>query len=89
MTAILKNTARALTSLSGVGHLASLGYPVFATAAGFLVIVLAIACWIISDNDRTDRLARIILARRGKPTLPTTHLTPRDGAAKPERLQHP
>ena len=45
--------------------LAGLGLPVLAALVLLAVLVLAAACWVISSADRSDRVTRMILARRG------------------------
>ena len=65
MTTAFKKAVQALTSMSAAGIVAALGYPAIAITAGLIILTLAAACWILSSNDRTERLARIILARRG------------------------
>ena len=42
-----------------------LGMPTLAAAVFLAVLVLGVACWIISSDDRTGRVNRMMLARRG------------------------
>ena len=65
MTGALRHTVRAVAPLSAVALLAGLGFPAIAFVAGVVVLVLMAACWVLSDKDRSDRLARIILGIRG------------------------
>jgi hypothetical protein len=45
--------------------LARLGVPALAALVFLAVLVLGVACWIIDSGDRSDRVTRMILARRG------------------------
>jgi hypothetical protein len=60
-----RHVTHAAGPVSVVAVLAAVGFPAVATAAGVAVLVLAAACWVLSSKDRTDRVSRIILARRG------------------------
>jgi hypothetical protein len=39
--------------------------PAFAALVFLAVLVLGAACWVISSGDRSDRVTRMIVARRG------------------------
>jgi hypothetical protein len=45
--------------------LVRLGVPVLAALFFLAIIVLGVTCWIISDPERSDRVNRMLLARRG------------------------
>lgn len=49
------------------GLLARPGMPVLATLVFLGVLVLGVACWIIGSHDRSERVTRLLLARRGDP----------------------
>jgi hypothetical protein len=60
-----------------------LGLPALAVLTGLAVPVPVAACWIIGSADRSGRLARIMLARRGNAhclVTPSVHAGPRGPA---------
>jgi hypothetical protein len=64
--AILRHTGRAVAAIVlPAGLLARLGLPALAALVFLVVLALAAGCWIISNDGRSDRLTRMILARRG------------------------
>jgi hypothetical protein len=65
VTGALKHGASAVASVSVVAVLAGLGFPAVAAAAGLVVLVLGVVCWVLSSNERSDRFARISLGIRG------------------------
>ena len=67
MTGVLRHGARAGAAASALGSLAALGMPAVAAAAGLAVLLLAAACWVLGSWERSERVARIMLARRGDP----------------------
>lgn len=44
--------------------LAQLGMPALAALVFLAVLVLGVICWITSNQDRSDRVTRMMLARR-------------------------
>jgi hypothetical protein len=44
---------------------ARLGIPAFIAVAAVAILVLAFAFWVIADDDRADRVTRMIYARYG------------------------
>jgi hypothetical protein len=44
---------------------ARLGIPAFVTVAAVTILVLAFAFWVIADDERSDRVTRMIYARYG------------------------
>ena len=66
MTGVLRHAGRIAAPASVLAVLAGLGLPAVAAAAGLAVLVLAAACWVFGSRDRSDRVARIILAVRGE-----------------------
>jgi hypothetical protein len=70
---VLKRTGKAASIFAPAALLARLGLPALAALVFLAVIVLAACCWVISSPARSDRMARIILARR-------VHQPPRPGA---------
>jgi len=44
---------------------ARLGIPAFVAVAAVIILVLAFAFWVIADDDRSDRVIRMIYARYG------------------------
>ena len=67
MTTALKRAAQTLVPLAAAGITWTIGYPAIAVAAICFILALAAACWVINSNERSERLARIILARQGNP----------------------
>jgi hypothetical protein len=54
------------------GLVAGLGLPALGALVFLAVLALAVACWVISSGDRTNRVSQILLARRGDAgALPT------------------
>jgi hypothetical protein len=49
------------------GLLARLGPPALAAVVVLGILLLVVICWIISNGDRSDRMARMMLALQGKP----------------------
>jgi hypothetical protein len=66
VTGLLRHVGRASGLTSVLAVLARLGFPAVAAAAGLAVLVLAAACWVLADRERSDRVSRILLARRGE-----------------------
>ena len=54
-----------MAGLLPVAALARLGMPALAALVFLAMLVLATACWVISSDDRSARVTRIIYARRG------------------------
>jgi hypothetical protein len=50
--------------------LARLGLPALVAVVSLAIAALAMTCWVLSSEDRTNRVSQIILARRGQPTIP-------------------
>jgi hypothetical protein len=65
MKNVLKHASRAIAGMLPAALLVQLGVPVLAALVFLAVIVLGVACWIISDPERSDRVNRMLLARRG------------------------
>ncbi len=60
-----KHVGRAAAGMLPAAVLARLGMPALAALVFLAVMVLVVICWIISDPGRSDRVNRILLARRG------------------------
>jgi hypothetical protein len=60
----LKHASRAAGMLPAA-LLIRLGIPALAALVFLAVLVLGVICWIISDQGRSDRVTRMMLARRG------------------------
>lgn len=85
MTGAARHAVRAVGVSSAVAALAALGLPAVAAIAGLAVLLLATACWVLANQDRSDRLARIILGVRGNPScLRTPAIPEHDAASAPE-----
>lgn len=59
-----KVTASALPAAA----VAEFGIPALAVLVLLAVLILAVICWVIVSQDRTNRVSQILLARRGTPT---------------------
>jgi hypothetical protein len=44
------------------------GIPALITLVLLAVLSLAVACWVIASQDRTNRVSQLLLARRGTPS---------------------
>lgn len=65
MKSALKHVGRVVVGMLPAALLARLGVPAFAAAVFLAVIVLGVACCVISSGDRSDTVTRMIYARRG------------------------
>jgi hypothetical protein len=66
----LKHAGRAMAAMLPAGLLAQLGMPTLAALVFLTVIVLGVTCWIINSADRSDRVIRMLFARRGDTRCP-------------------
>jgi HAMP domain-containing protein len=69
MTA-LRQAGRWVATMVPVSQLARLGLPALIMLCFLALVVLAIWCWIIDNDDRSNRLTRLILAARGHHAVP-------------------
>lgn len=65
MKNVLKQAGRAVAGLLPAALLAQLGMPALAALVFLAVLVLGVICWIVNNDDRCERVSRIMLARRG------------------------
>jgi hypothetical protein len=78
----LKSATRAAAGMLPAAVLIRLGMPALAAVVFLTVLILGMTCWIISSDERTSRVNRMMLARRGNarclemgasaPSLPTS-----------------
>ena len=61
----LKHATRAAAGILPAAALVRLSLPVLAALVLLAVLVLGVTCWVISSGERSDRVTRMILARRG------------------------
>jgi hypothetical protein len=61
----LKHTGRAAAAMLPAALLARLGVLALTALIFLAFLVLRVNCWIISDPERSDRVNRMLLARRG------------------------
>jgi hypothetical protein len=59
--------AKAAAGLIPAATVARLGMPALGALVLLAVLTLAVACWVIVSQDRTNRVSQILLARRGTP----------------------
>jgi hypothetical protein len=70
-------TAKAAASLIPAATVARLGMPALGALVLLAVLIFAFACWVIGNQDRTNRASQILLARRGTPvTQPALAVPP-------------
>ena len=78
----LKHAGRAAGGTFSLAALTQLSMPALAAVVVLAVLVLGVICWIISSDDRSARVSRMMLARRGTPSawrrapLPRLRLRP-------------
>lgn len=65
MRNLLRNLSRAAGVVAAAGAAVRIGVPMLAGVMFLALLVLGIACWVISSGDRSDRVTRMIYARRG------------------------
>ncbi len=86
MKIALKHVGRAVAGMLPTAVLARLGMPALAAVVFLAVLVLGVACWVISNPDRSDRVIRMMLARRGNVRcLAPTSSAPSVPASRPRR----
>jgi hypothetical protein len=61
----VKPAARTAAGMLPAAVLVRLGMPALAALVFLAVLVLGVICWIINSPDRSDRMNRMMLARRG------------------------
>jgi hypothetical protein len=61
----LRRAGRAASGVLPAALLIRLGVPAIAALVFLVVVVLGVICWIIDSGVRSDRVTRMILARRG------------------------
>ena len=71
MTTALRHAGKVVALMVPVSQLARLGLPALIMLGSLVALVLAISCWIIASNDRSNRMARLMLAARGRPAVPS------------------
>jgi hypothetical protein len=64
----LRHAGRAAAGMLPAALLVRLGMPALAALVFLAVLVLGVICWIIGSPDRSDRVTRMMLARRGDAT---------------------
>jgi hypothetical protein len=65
MKSAAKHAGRLMAAMVPAAVVLRLGVPALAAAVFLAVLVLGVACWVISSDDRSDRVTRIIYARHG------------------------
>jgi hypothetical protein len=61
----LSRVGRMTAGILPAALVARLGLPALAAAVFLAVLALGAACWVIASGDRSDRVTRMIYARRG------------------------
>jgi hypothetical protein len=78
--AMLKCVAKAGAGVVPAGLVAGLGLPALGALVFLAAAVLGLICWVIGNQDRSDRVTQMILARTGDASClargPTTQLPP-------------
>lgn len=68
VTRVVKQAGHAAAGVCSAAAVAGLGMPALGAVVFLAVLVIAVACWVINCPDRTDRVSRLLLARRGDST---------------------
>lgn len=76
MRGTLKRAARAAGGTFSLAALTQLSMPALAAMGALAVLVLGVICWIISSDDRSARVSRMMLARRGDAKCLETSASP-------------
>ena len=63
----IRNGGRTVAGMLPAAALLSLGLPALAAVVFLVVLVIGATCWILDSDERTSRVNRILLARRGDP----------------------
>lgn len=84
MKSIVKYAGQVVAGTLPAALLVRLGMPVLAALFSLAVLVLGVICWIIGSQERSDRVARMMLARRGNARC----LKPSPGAATPREPRY-
>jgi hypothetical protein len=66
----LRHAGKAVAVMVPVSQLARLGLPALIVLGSLVILVLAVSCWIIASDDRSSRMAWLMLAARGRPDIP-------------------
>jgi hypothetical protein len=66
----LRHTGKAVAAMVALSQLVRLGLPALIVLGSLAILVLAISCWIIASDDRSSRMAWLMLAARGRPAVP-------------------
>lgn len=64
MKSALKRTSCAMAGMLPAAFLARTGLPALAALVFLAVLTLSVACWIISSDERSDRVTRMIFAKQ-------------------------
>lgn len=62
---MLRHTGKVAAGALSAALVARLGWPALGAFAFLLVLAARLACWVISDDDRSKRVTRILAAWRG------------------------
>jgi hypothetical protein len=73
---MVSRVAKAAAGVIPAAALTRLGMPALGSLVLLAVLVLAVACWVIGSQDRTNRVSQILLARRGAPAVQPTPAAP-------------
>jgi hypothetical protein len=84
----LKHAGQVTVGMLPAAILARLGMPALAALVFLAVLVLGVACWIISNPERSDRVNRMMLARRGNATCLTQGPPPASPPSSRRRSSH-
>ncbi len=64
---ITRKASRIVAGILPMAVLARLGLPALAAAIFLCVLTAGVACWLFSNDARTNRVSRVLLAWRGNP----------------------
>ncbi len=65
LTRAVRHGSRTVAGMVPAAVLLRLGMPALAALVFLAVLIVGVTCWIISSDDRTGRVNRMMLARQG------------------------
>jgi hypothetical protein len=62
---LIGHAGRAARRFAAASVVTAVGVPGLIIASALILVLVGVACWVISDKGRSDRVTRMIYARRG------------------------
>jgi hypothetical protein len=79
MKTVAKIAARVAAGVLPAVAVARLGMPALGALVLLAVLILAMVCWVLASQDRTNRVSQILLAGRGIPAPQPAPVVPAMG----------